>query len=313
MNPSFANALVVLAAVGAIVVLGVRYLDRLHINRPPVGTYNRSDVVFMVAVLAILPPLYLALPPWALVAVFALFLLVVLHYTLGPALPRPIPLAAAALLVAGDVVVFAAVGGSHAAFLAVNGVVLGIAVIGVCNLYVQSGMRAEHVALFAGVLTVYDYVATLGTSLMTRFLAALSDIPLAPVLAWGGPERGIGIGLGDLLVLLLWTLAARKAYGRVASLIAASSGLATVAAIFALFWLDVYNEPVPVMVVLGPAVVAQQLLWSRRLRERTVHEWRVGLPALAQARATPAEPGTFDVESTAAGTAPRRVSVSGLV
>ena len=71
-------------------------------------------------------------------------------------------------------------------FLAVNNVVLVVVVVGVANLWAQSGMGARRVALAAG-LAVYDFVATSQLTLMTDLIDKLSEVPLVPFIAWRRP------------------------------------------------------------------------------------------------------------------------------
>jgi hypothetical protein len=179
-------------------------------------------------------------------------------------------------------------GAQHSAFLIVNNGLMALLAIGVGTLYVQSGIKARDVAVFVVVLLVYDVLATVVFPTMIEFFARVAELPLTPAILWGRGVGAVGAGLGDLLVLVLWTLVAEKAFGRRASLLAAATGITAVLAVFLAFWLDWLNTPVPAMVVLGPLIALEYLTLARRSdRERTTGEY-LGLPA---APAPPEPPG----------------------
>ena len=117
-----------------------------------------------------------------------------------------------------------------------------------------------------GALAAYDLVATALLPLTDDLIARLAGLPLAPVLAWGGVEgRWVGLGLGELLMATSFPLVLRRAYGRPAGAIAAALGLLVVAGLLGLGLLGLLPGTFPVMVLLGPLMVAQHALWRRRL------------------------------------------------
>jgi hypothetical protein len=91
------------------------------------------------------------------------------------------------------------------------------------------------------------------------------------MVAWpSGDNHWLGGGLGDLLLVTVFPLVMRKAFGRSAGLTAIVLGLATLTAMLLLLDLRVVRITVPAMVVLGPLMVVQYLFWSRRCgSERT--------------------------------------------
>jgi hypothetical protein len=138
-----------------------------------------------------------------------------------------------------------------------------------------------HAAWFAGLLAVYDLVATGLTPVMDRFAAQVMGLPFAPLLAVTRGEPPVALGLGDLLLLVLFPLVAAKAYGRAAALLAGVIGVLVSGAISVLFATGTLAGAFPLMVVLGPAVAGQHLYWVRRGgRERTTAEWRAGAVAV---------------------------------
>jgi hypothetical protein len=272
------NILVTGAFIVATIAMSYLYFRTVRIARPPVGRYNLRDVVFMMIAVVVLPPLYLEVPTWLVTIVLGMVFVAVLQFTLAPVLPRPVPLLAAASIVVTDVVVAHTVGhsglGFHA-FVALNDVVIAAGVVGVCNLYVQNGMRARDVAVFGVALAVYDFAATIALPIMVEFFSRVRALPLAPILSWGHGSSSAPIGLGDVLMLTLWTLVSYKAFGRVSAWIAGCLGLTTVTVFFVLVSAGVITTGVPSMAALGP-LMALHYLASRRRHgpERSVLEYR---------------------------------------
>ena len=269
---------VVLGHAAAAVLLGGAFFRRYRVARPPVGVFDRGDVALLLGAVVLAPLLYLALPRWAAAGLLGLgvlgALLVVLEPVLGARGRRGARLAwpAALALLAADVVAARSPGAPAA--LAVNNAVLVLAVVGVTNLWAQSGLKARDAAVLAGALALYDVVATAWLPLTDALVGRLAGLPFAPLVAWpGDPGGGLGIGLGDLLLATVGPLALRKAFGRRAGLTAAALAVATLAGLLALLDLGLVRATLPAMVALGPLTVAQYLLWRRRGRERTTFEY----------------------------------------
>jgi hypothetical protein len=279
------SAFVLLAVVGAVV-----YTRRVRMDRPPIGVFNLRDIVVLSIVVVVLPPLYLHIPSFLIVAVLALVATGIAYFTLTPVVGR-IGLVLAVGLVVADIAL-SWLGSGEAqqpAFLIVNNALMTLLAIGVGALYVQSGIKARDVTVFAVVLAVYDVLATVALPVMIEFFARVAELPLTPAILWGSGAGAVGAGLGDLLIVVLWTLVAEKAFGRRAGLLAAVTGVGAVYALFLAFRLDWLNTPVPAMVVLGPLIVVEYAVLARRRgRERTAGEY-LGLPA---APVPPQRPGT---------------------
>lgn len=275
MDPALSSIMVVIACVGLILVAGVQYLRRARVDRPPVGVFNFRDVLIVAGALIVIPPLYLAVPLLALAAVFVLLAVAMLHFSLSPLLGASRASRAAVALVFLDVM-FATLFRADVEwmYLLVNNLALAIVVVGVCNLWVQSGIRAGHVAVLACGLALYDVVATLALPLMEDFLDRIQSVPLTPVVAWGHRSGQVGIGLGDLLLVLVWTLVAEKAFSRRAGLVAGVLGIGCISALFLAFWMDAVNRPLPAMVLLGPAIGLHYLVLARKMEhQRTTGEY----------------------------------------
>jgi hypothetical protein len=275
---------VVLGHAAAAVLLGGAFFRRYRVARPPVGVFDLGDVALLLCAVVLAPLLYLALPRWAAAVLLGLgvlgALLVVLEPVLGGGrgargrwaarLVWPLALA----LLAADVAAALHPGAPPTVSLAVNNAVLVLAVVGVTNLWAQSGLKARDAALLAGALAVYDAVATAGLPLTDALLGRLAGLPFAPLVAWpAGPGGGLGVGLGDLLLATVVPLALRKAFGRRAGRAAAALAVATLAGLLALLDLGLVRTTIPVMVALGPLTVGQYLGWRRRGRERTTREY----------------------------------------
>ncbi|MFC8823780.1 hypothetical protein ACFT9I_00265 [Streptomyces sp. NPDC057137] len=269
-------------AVAAITAAGAGYFARVRMPRPPVGKYELPDVAVMTAVVVAAPLVYLALPRTAVAVVFGLVLCAALQFTLAPLigggrawLASTVSVAVTAVCAFADLPVTVTV---------LTDVLLAIAVVGVANMWAQSGMRSVHAAWFAGALCCYDLVATGLTSVMDRFAAQVMGLPFAPLLAVTQGRPPVALGLGDLLLLVLFPLVAVKAFGRAAGALAAVVGLAVSAGVSLLFGLGALTGAFPLLTALGPLIVLQHVLWSRaKGGERTTAEWRAGTPRTATA------------------------------
>ncbi len=259
----------------ACVLLAWGYFRRFQINRPPLGAFNRTDVMVMLVALVTMPYLYLVLPAAAAATFLGVGMLSITSTALQPVVPqRALRWLAITGLLTADVVLAVTEGAGSPQFLAVNAAVLVMVVVGTATLWAQGGMKARDLAVLAGGITAYDIFATTQVSVMSDIAQRLSAIPFVPFVGWGPPGRQLAIGLGDLLVAAVFPLVMRKAYGRTAGLVAlGSSALALVGMLTTLYLAD--TAPiVPAMVVLGPVVIAQIVYWSRkRGAERTTWEY----------------------------------------
>lgn len=275
--------LVILAHVAAALVLSWAYFRRCRIARPPIGVLNLRDVALMVGGIVVVPYLYLALPRWLIAGLLALGILSAIFFALEPIFRlRPALWASIILLAAADIAAARLDGSPGARFLLGNNLALVLAVVGLTNLWAQSGMRARDAAALAGLLAIYDLIATWLLPLMTDLFASVSGLPFAPIVAWPAGPGGLwlGIGLGDLLLAAVYPLVARKAFGRAAGRAALILGLACLAIVAALPALGLARATFPVMIVLGPLIVGQYLVCRRRGSERTTWQYELAEPAL---------------------------------
>jgi hypothetical protein len=278
VNPGLGSLLALIVAVAALVAAALAYFARIELPRPPIGTYESSDIAVMSVLVIVAPLAYLALPRSVVATVFGLVVFAAVQLTLAPKLGGRNAAAAAALLCGATATTWLLHGTGATEVL--NDVTLTIAVIGVANLWVQSGMRASHITAFAAVLTVYDLTATSLTTVMSRFATEIQGIAFAPQVVLSTGRAPVGIGLGDLLMLLLFPLAATKAFGRMAGVVAAVAAVAVTALAALLLGLGEFGTDVPLLTLLGPVICAQYVFWRRAgYRERTVAQWRAGEPA----------------------------------
>ncbi|HEY7126559.1 MAG TPA: hypothetical protein VH540_21655 [Ktedonobacterales bacterium] len=250
------------------------YFRRYQVSRPPVGVFNGRDLALMVPLLILVPLLYLLLPLWLTAALWLLVTLSILSFTWEPLLPTrwSIWLVAVTLLASDCGVAF--MGTRQNAFFAVNDFAVLVIVVGITNLWAQSGMKARDTALLALLLAPYDFITTIQLPLMSELLTRLSALPLAPLVAWSSGHTLPSIGLGDLLLAGVFPLVMRKAFGRLAGLVALGLALATIGVLLAL----PLQGGFPLMVVLGPLMGLQYLSWRRRGPERTTGRYLLEEP-----------------------------------
>ena len=256
------------------VVLASLYFRRLTVNRPPVGVVNRRDVAIVLGGIVAVPYLYLALPLAVVATLLALATLGIVLFTLEP-LAKLAPRLAFALAVVGTDVALALTAGTDSnTFLAFNNAVIAIVVIGIANLWAQSGMRAGHVAAMALGLAVYDLIATTGLPVMADLLERLDDIPFVPLVAWHAAGDELIIGFGDVLLVSLFPLVMRKAFGPRAWLIALCVTLLALVALLCAVEFALLGRIVPAMVLLGPLMAALYAAFRRSAgAERTTREY----------------------------------------
>jgi hypothetical protein len=266
---------VVITLVGAATVAAWVYFRRVELMRPPIGVFDWHDVVFMLVVIVVLPIAYLTLPKVAVGVVLCLLALNVFYFGLEPLLRfRALIWPAAVGLVVADVAMSIWGTAGSGWVLAVNDFELVALAVFVTNMLAQSGLRARELALLVSALAVYDVIATFFLGLMSDVIRRLATLPFAPLVAWREGGQWLGLGLGDLLVVALAPLVFRRAFGRTAGILSATTALTAVAAMLAALRLDWISRDIPALVVLGPLLLPQYVWWrGRRGRERQTWEY----------------------------------------
>ncbi len=269
--------LVVLGLVAGAVALSSAYFRRYAMTRPPLGVFNLTDIAIMLASIVVVPFLYLALPHWLVLALLAVAALSTLYFLWEPPLRSPWRIWLIVLpLVGADIVLAQRFGMMSRPALAVNDVVLLGMVIGITNLWAQSGMKARDVVVLGVALIVYDFVATSVAGQMEQVIERLATLPFVPMFAWPIGSHGdwIGIGLGDTLLAAVFPLVMRKAFGRPAGLVALVVGILALVSTTLVLFAGAVAAIFPLMVVLGPLMLLQYAYWRRRRGlERTTWQY----------------------------------------
>jgi hypothetical protein len=268
------SSYVVLGFTASAVLLGWAYFRRYRLARPPIGVFGLGDVAFMIGAIVVVPYLYLAFPLWLVAGIFASAMLSILYFTAEPILRSRWAIWLVVLVLPGaDIWSAFRFGPTSVPFLIVNNTVLILAIVGATNLWAQSGMKARDITVLAGVLAVYDLIATSLLPLTTDLFTRVASIPFAPLVAWGIGNDLLSIGLGDLL-LATFPLVMRKAFGRSAGIAAMAITLGAIAALMVLLGLGNVYVAEPAMTVLGPLMVLQYGYWLRRRgHERTTWQY----------------------------------------
>lgn len=273
----YSSVLVVLAFAVAAVALSRLYFRRFLVTRPPIGVFNLTDIAFMIGGIILVPYLYLLLPLWLVAGLLVLGVLSVLYFLWEPVLPGrllvwPVTLA----LIGADIWATLQFGTAGNGFFIVNNIVLLAMVVGLANLWAQSGMRARDVMILGVFLMFYDLTATWLLPLMNDMMLRLAGLPFSPMFGWavaGSDSSGMSIGLGDLLLASVFPLVMHKAFGRVAGWAAMLIALGAISALMLATIVDI-ADTFPVMIVLGPLMIVQYIYWSRRQgRERTTGQY----------------------------------------
>ena len=221
----------------------------------------------MILAIIALPFLYLSLPVWVVETLLLLTALSVLYFTAQPLLRArwAIWIAVVFLLLIDCAAVYL-LGDQQNSFFAINNLTLIILVVGIANLWAQSGVKARDMVVLGVALAVYDFVATAQSPLMNLLINRLSNLPLAPIIAWRSEGATLSLGLGDLLLAAVFPLVMRKAYGLTAGWAALAIALGTIGVVLAF----PPRQGFPVMVILGPLMALQYIYWSwQRGQERT--------------------------------------------
>lgn len=271
--------------VGIVVISmsAVFYFRRVRMERPPIGTFNGRDIVILVTFISVLPFLYGYLPnqliTCLLTVTFASALYIGYHQLLGPTRTWiGIGLLIGLNIWTSDHLLGTTLGWQL--WWIELSVMVGLGAVAVANLYVQGGMRLQHVAWLSLALAVYDLIFATILPLTDKLVADYLSHPLDPLLGFRFGIDNYGVGLGDLLVYALFLTASYKAYGRNAARIALGLivvvGAGVVCFVPLLFnFLDVELDVlVPSQVFFGPAAFLLYLWFKHRYgRERTMAEY----------------------------------------
>lgn len=259
------------------------YFRRVRLERPPLGVFNPRDIAILLFFILALPFLYLIVPTEVLTGLLVLTFVSALYFALRPfLLARYLWPLLAFLMIANILITENLLGtrqGWQVYWVLTSAIVL-IASVGVANLYVQGGMSVRHIAWFALVLAFYDGFFNLVVPISQKLADRFEGQPLDPSIGFSVGIYSANIGLGDLLVFSLFTIAAYKGFGKrgaIASfiIIAIFGALipATSPLILTAFVRQNIGIVVPAQVFFGPAALITYWLLSRRSAERTMGQW----------------------------------------
>jgi plastocyanin len=313
----------------ATALCALAYYRRVRLERPPIGVFNTRDLCVLGVFIVALPVLYVHVAPGVLTAFIVVTFLSALTIALRPLFASRALWVAIPLLLTADIVVTRSMdqmrGGLQLYWLLTSAIVL-VAAVGVSNLYVQGGLELRQIAHFTLFLAVYDIFFTRVIALTPLLAVALQGRPLDPSVGFAAGAYNANVGLGDLLVFGLFTIAAYKGHGRRGAITAlgviAVFG-AVAPAVTPLVAPGLFGTTaaafVPIQALFGPAAFAAYRWLARtgaqpgpvrrraprRARTATARRAGLALPGLAVAGlifATIA--GTGDVTATSAAAAP---------
>ena len=283
MNQVLFQAAVALVGSLACISGALLYFQRVRLERPAIGTFNGRDMVMIAFFIIVLPILYLILPSIFLTGFLLLTFTSALYITFSPIVPlRLLWLGIIAILGMNIVVTMTMLGTKSGwqLYWIVTSMVVLFAAVGVSNLYIQGGMRMQHIAWFALFLAVYDGFFSLVIPLTPKLADAFEGRPLDPSIGFTIGSYNANIGLGDLLIYCLFTVAAYKGFGRrgalAACVIVTIFGAlvpAMVPLVVTRFVRQGVGIVVPAQTFFGPVAFATYWWLQRSAPERTMRQW----------------------------------------
>lgn len=259
------------------------YFRHVRMERPAVGTFNGRDIVFLSVFIIALPLLYLVLPGWALTGFLIVTFLASLSIGYRNLLaPMTLWLVIGILIGANIWLAETQLGTVRGwqFYWGLTSVIVLFGVVAVVNLYIQGGMRLKHVAVLAFGLAFYDAFFSMVIPLTPQLADEFQGKPLDPSIGMRTALLSSNIGIGDLLVYGLFTVAAFKAYGWVGARV--SFGIvtifgallpATAPLLLSIVIRGGINVVTPAQMFFGPAALLAYF-WLRRIgRERTMAEY----------------------------------------
>jgi hypothetical protein len=258
------------------------YFQRVRLERPAIGVFNFRDIAVLLFFILTLPLLYIVVPLWVVMGLLVLTFTAALYIALRPLLRPRYMWPLMAVLLATNVVVDQTMLGTQMGwqvYWVLVDIVVLIGVVGVANLYVQGGMSLRHVAWFALILAVYDGFFAFVVPISQRLADHFEGVALDPSIGFKmGPYDG-NIGLGDLLVFCLFTVAAYKGFGRKGAI--ASFAIITIfgalipgtSPIIIAAVTRAVGVTVPAQVSFGPVAYLTYRWLAHEKPERSMAEW----------------------------------------
>lgn len=259
------------------------YFRHVRMERPAVGTFNGRDIAFLSVFIIALPLLYLVLPGWALTGFLIVTFLASLSIGYRNLLaPMTLWLVIGVLIGTNIWLAETQLGTVRGwqFYWGLTSLIVLFGVVAVVNLYIQGGMRLKHIAVLAFGLAFYDAFFSMIIPLTPQLADAFQGKPLDPSIGMRTALLSSNIGIGDLLVYGLFTVAAFKAYGWVGAKV--SFGIVTVFGallpataplLLSIVIRGGFNVVTPAQMFFGPAALLAYLWLRHQGRERTMAEY----------------------------------------
>jgi len=290
---------IIVAVVGSLTgaLCALAYFRSVRLERPPIGAFNARDLCVLGCFILALPPLYLHVPAGVLTGFLVLTFLAALMIGLRPLVSTRLLWVTVPILLVVNLLVTRSmddIGGGLQIYWLLTSLVVGIAAVGIGNLYVQGGLQLRHIAWFSLFLAVADIFFTNIVALTPLLAISLQGRPLDPSIGFAAWGYNANVGLGDMLVFCMYTIAAYKGFGRRGALVSllvivvfgAIGPSVTPLLVPGLFGTTAAAF-VPVMTVFGPAAFVSYLWLSRSAPQRSGAQW-ITEQAARLARAAPA-------------------------
>ncbi|MBV9688690.1 MAG: hypothetical protein JO202_03160 [Ktedonobacteraceae bacterium] len=283
MNGQYVLLIIMLFASLLTVTCSLIYFQTVHMERPPIGVFNKEDIAILFMFLLVLPFIYVAIPPLLLTVILVVAFIGLIYTGLRPLMRARYALLTAIVLLAANIVVTQTSKTGWAMGMqihwALNDLIIILGAVTISNLYVQGAMRLRHVAWFALLLALYDAFFAWVVPLTPALLIHLENTAIDPAIAFTIGTFRMSIGLGDLFVFSLFTVAAYKGFsvrGMIASLglVAIFGTLLPLGVVLVLTAMTGRaNVTVPAQVFFGPAAFITYLWLSRHTQERSMRQW----------------------------------------
>lgn len=277
----FQTVVILIAAVIAISCAAL-YFQRIRLERPPVGVFNVRDIVVVFVFIFTLPFLYLILPGVMLTGMLIITFSSAMYIGLRPLIRPLYLLPLIIILLVTNIIVTETLLGSRSGwqlYWVLTNIIVLVTVVSVSNLYVQGGMRLQHVAWFAFILAFYDGFFAFVFPILGKLADSVEGRPFDPSIGFAMGPYNANIGIGDLLVYTLFIVAAYKGFGKrgliatfvivpiFGALLPGTAPLVIAATIRSI------GFAVPAQVFFGPAALITYFLLSRQAPERKMAEW----------------------------------------
>jgi plastocyanin len=276
---------IAVAIVGSLAgaMCALAYFCRVRLERPPIGAFNSRDLCVLAVFIVALPVLYLVVPAGVLTGFLVVTFMSALMIALRPLVATRVLWVGIPVLLIANLLVTRSMtgfGGGPQVYWLLTSLIVGIAAVGIGNLYVQGGLTLRHIAWFTLFLAAYDIFFTNVVALTPELAISLQGRPLDPSIGFAASGYNANVGLGDLLVFCMYTTAAYKGFGRrgaLVSLFVIAVFGAVGPSVTPLLAPGLFGSTaaafVPVMTIFGPAAFASYLWLSRTAPERSGVQW----------------------------------------